>query len=55
MGVGHKADDLAVYKFIVARSKKVKTGSNLAESSKEGNGSKRAILPMMMMTVVLFY
>jgi hypothetical protein len=26
----------------------VKTGCNLAESSKEGYGSKRAVLPMMM-------
>jgi hypothetical protein len=26
----------------------MKTGSNLAESSKEGYGSKRAVLPMMM-------
>jgi hypothetical protein len=26
----------------------VKTGSNLAESSKEGYGSKNAVLPMMM-------
>jgi hypothetical protein len=29
--------------------KEVKTGCNLAESSKEGCGSKRAVLPMMMM------
>jgi hypothetical protein len=27
----------------------VKTGCNLAESSKKGYGSKRAVLPMMMM------
>jgi hypothetical protein len=31
------------------KSKEVKTGSNLAESSKEGYGSKRDVLPMMMM------
>jgi hypothetical protein len=35
--------------IIVAKSKEVKTGCNLAESSKEGYGSKRAVLPMMMM------
>jgi hypothetical protein len=27
----------------------MKTGRNLAESSKEGYGSKKAVLPMMMM------
>jgi hypothetical protein len=30
--------------------KEVKTGSNLAESSKEGFGSKSALLPMVVMT-----
>jgi hypothetical protein len=34
-------------KGIVAKSKEMKTGCNLAESSKEGYGSKRAVLPMM--------
>jgi hypothetical protein len=34
--------------FIVARSKEGKTGCNLAESSKEGYGSKGALLPMVM-------
>jgi hypothetical protein len=29
--------------------------TNLAESSKEGYGSKRAVLPMMMMYVVCLY
>jgi hypothetical protein len=33
-------------KNIVAKSKEVKTGSNLAESSKEGYGPERAVLPM---------
>jgi hypothetical protein len=33
----------------VAKSEEVKTGFNLAESSKVGYGSKRAVLPMMMM------
>jgi hypothetical protein len=32
----------------IAKSKEVKTGSNLAGSSKEGYGSKSAVLPMMM-------
>jgi hypothetical protein len=31
-----------------AKSEEVKTGSNLAESSEEGYGSKRALLPMVM-------
>jgi hypothetical protein len=33
--------------IIDGNPKKVKTGCNLAESSKEGYGSKRAVLPMM--------
>jgi hypothetical protein len=36
-------------KKIVAKYREVKTGSNLTESSKEGYGSKRAVLPMTMM------
>jgi hypothetical protein len=35
--------------IIVAKSEEVKTGSNREESCKEGYGSKRAVLPMMMM------
>jgi hypothetical protein len=35
--------------IIAAKSKKVKPGCNLAESSEEGYGSKRAVLPIMMM------
>jgi hypothetical protein len=31
----------------------VKTGSNMAESSKEGYGYKRAVMPVMMMMVVV--
>jgi hypothetical protein len=31
----------------------VKTGSNLAESSKEGYFSKRAVLPMIMMVIII--
>jgi hypothetical protein len=43
-------------KIIVAKSKVLKTGwfyskKNLAEFSKEGYGSKRAVLPMMMMVI----
>jgi hypothetical protein len=34
---------------IVAKSNEVKTGCNPAEFSKEGYGSKRDVLPMMMM------
>jgi hypothetical protein len=36
-------------KITVAKSKEVKIGSNLAESSKEGYGSKRDVLPMVML------
>jgi hypothetical protein len=49
-GVGSKDDDLALQRqIIVTKSKEVKIGSNLAESSKEGYGSKIALLPIMMM------
>jgi hypothetical protein len=34
---------------MAAKSKEVKTGCSLAESSKEGCGSKRAGLPMVVM------
>jgi hypothetical protein len=33
---------------MVEKSKEMKTGCNLVESSKQGYGSKRAVLPMMM-------
>jgi hypothetical protein len=37
------------------KSKGVKTGCNLAESSKKGYGSKRAVFPMMMMMMMMMY
>jgi hypothetical protein len=49
---------LVCKRIIVAKSKEVKTGSNLEESSKEGCGSEKVVFPMMMimmMTVVLYY
>jgi hypothetical protein len=36
-----------VKKKVVAKSKEVKSRTNLAESSKEGYGSKRTVLAMM--------
>jgi hypothetical protein len=39
---------LLVKKITVARSKEVKTGRNLAESSKEGYGSKTAVFSVKM-------
>jgi hypothetical protein len=39
--------------IIVANSKEVKTGPNLADSSEEGCGSKRAVLPMMLMMIMM--
>jgi hypothetical protein len=49
--VGCKADDLALQKkkIIFAKFKEVKTECNLAESSKVGSGSKKTVLPIMMM------
>jgi hypothetical protein len=35
-------------RIIVAESKEMKTGSNLAKFSEEDSGSKNAVLPMMM-------
>jgi hypothetical protein len=37
----------------VYKSTKVKTGCNLAEFSKEGYGSKKAILPITFMTMMM--
>jgi hypothetical protein len=42
-------------KIIVAKSKQVKTGSNPVESPKEGYGSKRVALPMLLMIRKLEY
>jgi hypothetical protein len=38
--------------IIVAKSKEVKTGSNLVEFSKEGYGSKSDVSPTMMMMMI---
>jgi spore maturation protein SpmB len=38
---------------IVAKFKEVKTESNLTESSKEGFGSKTAILPVMIIMLII--
>jgi hypothetical protein len=35
LGVGRKADDLALKKISAVKSKEVQTGSNLAKSSKK--------------------
>jgi hypothetical protein len=50
---GCKAADLALQKILIAKSKEVKTGCNLAETSKEGCGSKLADLPMTMMMMMM--
>jgi hypothetical protein len=42
-------------KKIVSKSKDMKTGSNLTEFSKEGYGSKRAVLPMMIMMKIILH
>jgi hypothetical protein len=38
-----------VKRIVVLKSKEVKTGSNQAESSKKGYGSKTAVLPVVVM------
>jgi hypothetical protein len=40
-------------KIIVAKSKEVKTGCNLVESSQEVYGPIRAVLPMTMMMMTI--
>jgi hypothetical protein len=42
----------SVKKITAAKSKEMKTGCNLAGSSKEGCGSKRAVLLVMMMIII---
>jgi hypothetical protein len=51
--VGRKADDLVLPKTIVAKSKEMNTGSNLAEYFKEYYGSKRAVWSIMMMMIIM--
>jgi hypothetical protein len=44
LGTGRKTDDLALYKsIIIAKSKELKPGSNVAKLSKEDCGSKMAV------------
>jgi hypothetical protein len=45
--------NLVCEEIVVAKPEKVKTGSNLAESSKEGYVSKRAVLPMMIKMMMM--
>jgi hypothetical protein len=47
-GLDSRLMTLPCKEIIVAKFKEVKTGCNLAKSSKEGYGSKRAVLPIMM-------
>jgi hypothetical protein len=53
LGVGRRADEYVLKKYIIAKSTKVKTRCNLAESSKEDYGSKRAVLSVMMMMMMI--
>jgi hypothetical protein len=40
-------------KIIIKKYKEVNTGRNLAESSKEGYGTHRAVLPMMLTMMMI--
>jgi hypothetical protein len=42
-------------KITVAKCKEVKIGSNRTESSNEGYGSERAVLPIMMMKITFWH
>jgi hypothetical protein len=56
MEVGYKADYLAQrIKNSIAKSKEVKTGLNLAASSKKGYGSKSALLSVMIVMMMMMY
>jgi hypothetical protein len=48
-GLDARVTTLLYKKRVVEKSKEVKTGSNLTESSKECYGTKSAVLPLMMM------
>jgi hypothetical protein len=49
-----KANDLALKKEIIfAKYEEGETGSNLGKSFKEGYGSKRAVLQMMSMMIMI--
>jgi hypothetical protein len=50
-----KLTTLLCKKIIVTKSKEVKPGYSLAEYSKDGYGSKGAVLPMVMMMKTLVY
>jgi hypothetical protein len=52
--VRHKDVYLTLHKIIVTKSKEVKTGYNLTDSSKEGCGSKRDVLSMMVMIMMIW-
>jgi hypothetical protein len=47
-GLDARLTTLFYKKIIIVKSEEMKTGSNPAESSKEGYGSKRAVLSVMM-------
>jgi hypothetical protein len=50
-GLDARLTTLLCKKKIVAKSKEVKSGCNLAESSKKGYGSKGAVSPMIMVLI----
>jgi hypothetical protein len=51
--VGCKANDIALQKIIIVKFKEVKTGCDLAEYSKEHYDSKRALLPVTTMVIII--
>lgn len=53
LGLDTKLTTMLFNIITIMKSEKVKTGCNLAASSKEGYGSKVAVLSMMMMVVVV--
>jgi hypothetical protein len=53
LGVDARLKSLLCRKITVAKFRFLKTGCNLAGSSKEACGTKSAVLPMMMIMIVL--
>jgi hypothetical protein len=54
LGLYVRLDNLALYKYIhFIKSEELKTGPTMVQFSKEGYGSKRGVLPMMMVIIYI--
>jgi hypothetical protein len=53
LGLDARPTTLLCKRSIVAKSKEMKTGCNLADFSKQSYGSRNAVLPVMMMMMMM--